>query len=91
MRSFSLYSDCRWNGFSKTEELAAVVFCIMHMHSIFHKSNFMSTKLLVVATTKKKKKKKKKTKQKKKKKTNSTATYKNMLLNIYKRVDSGKK
>ena len=55
MRSFSLYSDCRWNGFSKTEELAEVVFCIMHIHSIFHKSNFMSTKLLVVATKKKKK------------------------------------
>ena len=48
MRSFSLYSDCRWNGFSKTEELATVVFHIMHIHSIFHMRNFMRAKPLIL-------------------------------------------
>ena len=36
MRSFSLYSDRRWNGFSKTEELGKQLsFDIMYIHSIF--------------------------------------------------------
>ena len=52
MRSFSLYSDCRWNGFSKTEELATVVFRIMHIHSIFNMSNFMRAKPLILAKKK---------------------------------------
>ena len=36
MRSFSLYSDRRWNGFSKTEGLGKQLsFAIMYTHSIF--------------------------------------------------------
>ena len=50
MRSFSLYSDCLWNGFSKTEELGkqlSFALCIYTL--IFYKSNFMRTKPLILA------------------------------------------
>ena len=45
MRSFSLYSDCRWNGFSKTEELGKQLsFDIIYIHSLY-----MRTKSLILA------------------------------------------
>ena len=48
MKSFSLYSDCKWNGFSKTEELGKQLsFAILYIHFFLYKSNFMRTKLLI--------------------------------------------
>ena len=49
VKSFSLYSDCRWNGFSNTEEHGKQYsFGIMFIHSFFYKSNFMWTKPLIL-------------------------------------------
>ena len=49
MRSFSLYSDCRWNGFSKTEELGKQLsFDIMYIYSIFYKSIFLRIKPFIL-------------------------------------------
>ena len=48
MKSFSLYSDCRWNEFSKTEELRKQFsFAIMYMHYFLY-SNCMRTTPLIL-------------------------------------------
>ena len=45
MRSFSLYSDCRWNGFSKTEELrkqlpfALCIYTLLFIRAILWEQN----------------------------------------------------
>ena len=47
MKSFPLYSDCRWNGFSKTEELGKQLsFAIMYIHSFFLSEQFYENKIL---------------------------------------------
>ena len=49
VKSFSLYSDYRWNGFSNNEWLGKqYLFAIMYIHSFFYKSNFMRTKPLIL-------------------------------------------
>ena len=49
VKSFSLYSDCGFNGFSNNEELGKQYsFAIMYIHSLFYKSNFMTTKPLIL-------------------------------------------
>ena len=53
IKSFSLYSDCRWNGFSKTEELGKQLsFAIMYINFFFDKNNFMRTNPLILAKQK---------------------------------------
>ena len=48
---FSLYSDRRWNGFSKTEEFKKQLsFAIVYMYiHFFYRSIFMRTKAFTVA------------------------------------------
>ena len=47
MKSFSLYSDCRWNRFSKTEELGKQLsFALMYIHSFFLEEQFYENKTL---------------------------------------------
>ena len=42
LKSFSLYSDCRWNGFYKSEELGKQLsFAIIYINFFFYKSNFI--------------------------------------------------
>ena len=54
MRLFPVYSDSRWNGFSKTEELGKQLPSnIMYIHSIFFKRNFMRAKPLILAKERK--------------------------------------
>ena len=63
MRLFPVYSDSRWNGFSKTEELGKQLPSnIMYIHSIFFKRNFMRAKPLILAKKKEKLKTKLRTK-----------------------------
>ena len=45
IKSFSLYSDFRWNGFSKTKEFRKQLsFAIMYIYFFLYKNNFMRTK-----------------------------------------------
>ena len=53
IKSFSLYAECRWNGFSETEELGKQLsFAIMYINFFFDKSNFMRTNPLILAKQK---------------------------------------
>ena len=53
IKSFSLYAECRWNGFSETEELGKQLsFAIMYINFFFDKSNFMRTNPLILAKKK---------------------------------------
>ena len=45
IKSFTLYSHCRWNEFSKAEELGKQLsFTLMYINLFFDKRNFMRTK-----------------------------------------------
>ena len=49
VKLFSLYSDCKWNGFSNAEELGKQYsFAITYTHSFFYKSKFMRTKPFIL-------------------------------------------